>query len=74
MHLLEDLGPVRIVDREASAVEVEVPNPAVTVSPALRKLVRVAAEHDVAAPLSHRASARASIEPPRHGRDRHHSP
>jgi GNAT superfamily N-acetyltransferase len=58
MDLREQLGPVRIVDREASAVEVEVPNPAVTVSPALRKLVRVAAEHDVAAPLSHRASAR----------------
>ena len=68
MDLLKQLGPVRIVDREASAVEVEVPNPAVTVSPALRKLVRVAAEHDVAAPLSHRASASAPTgEPARPG-------
>jgi GNAT superfamily N-acetyltransferase len=58
MDLLEQLGPVRIVDRETCTVEVEVPNPTVTVGPALRRLVRVAAQHDIAVPLSHRTSAR----------------
>jgi GNAT superfamily N-acetyltransferase len=46
MDLLEQLGPIRIVDREPCTVEVEVPNPEVTVGPALKKLVRIAAEHD----------------------------
>jgi GNAT superfamily N-acetyltransferase len=58
MDLLEQLGPVRVVDRETCTVEVEVPNPKVTVSPALRKLVRIAAHHDVAAPLSRHAPMR----------------
>jgi GNAT superfamily N-acetyltransferase len=49
--LLEQLGPVRIVDRDGSTVEVEVPNPAVTVSPELRRLVRIAAQYDVGAPV-----------------------
>jgi GNAT superfamily N-acetyltransferase len=53
--LLERLGPVRIVDRDVSTVEVEVPNPAVTVSPELRKLVRVAARYDVGARGDRRA-------------------
>ena len=68
MELLEQLGPVRIVDHETFTVEVEVPNPRITVSPALKKLVRIAAQHDVAAPLSHRTSARAptgTATPPR---------
>jgi hypothetical protein len=64
MELLEQLGPVRIVDRETCTVEVEVPNPRVTVSPALRKLVRIAAQHDVAAPLSRRAPAPAPADKP----------
>jgi GNAT superfamily N-acetyltransferase len=49
MDLLEQLGPVRIVDRDVSTVEVEVPNPAVTVSPELKKPVRIAARYDVRA-------------------------
>jgi GNAT superfamily N-acetyltransferase len=64
MELLEQLGPVRIVDRETCTVEVEVPNPRVTVSPALRKLVRIAAQHDVAAPLPRRAPAPAPADKP----------
>ena len=47
--LLEQLGPVRIVDRDVSTLEVEVSNPTVSVSPELRKLVRVAARYDVRA-------------------------
>jgi GNAT superfamily N-acetyltransferase len=52
LDLFEALGPVRIVDQAQGTVEVEVPIPAVGVAPALRKLLRIAAEHDVAAPLT----------------------
>jgi GNAT superfamily N-acetyltransferase len=51
MDLLKELGPVRIVDQEAGEVEVEVPIPNAGVAPALRKLIGVAARHDVAIPL-----------------------
>jgi GNAT superfamily N-acetyltransferase len=54
MDLLEQLGPVRIVDRETGTVEVEVPNPTMAVDPALARLVRVAAQHDIAVPLADR--------------------
>jgi GNAT superfamily N-acetyltransferase len=54
MDLLEQLGPVRVVDRDAGAVEVEVPNPHVEVSPALAHLLRLAAEHENAVPLAGR--------------------
>jgi GNAT superfamily N-acetyltransferase len=44
--LLDHLGPVRIVDRDVSTVEVEVRNPAITVSADLMTLVRIAARDD----------------------------
>jgi GNAT superfamily N-acetyltransferase len=46
MSLLERLGPLRIVDREAGTVEIEMPIPEVGLSPDLRKLLRIAAEAD----------------------------
>lgn len=51
MDLLEELGPVRTVDHEAGAVEVEVPIPDTGVAPALRKLIGIAARDDIAIPL-----------------------
>jgi GNAT superfamily N-acetyltransferase len=54
MDLLEALGPVRIVDREAGTIEIEMPNPEVGLSPVLKKLLRVAARNDVAAAPSSR--------------------
>ena len=49
MHLFERLGPVRIVDRAAGAVEIEVAIAGVGVAPELKELLHVAARHDVAA-------------------------
>lgn len=49
MDLLGQLGPVRIVDREAGTVEVEVPVPSVGVAPVLSELFRLAAGDDFAA-------------------------
>jgi GNAT superfamily N-acetyltransferase len=43
MHLLRELGAVRIVDRAAGTVEVEVAIPATRVAPAPRELLRIAA-------------------------------
>jgi hypothetical protein len=43
---------VRIVDRDAGTVEIEMPIPAVGLSPALRKLLRIAARSDVAVALA----------------------
>jgi GNAT superfamily N-acetyltransferase len=43
MSLLERLGPLRIVDCELGTVEIEMPIPEVGLSPALRKLLRIAA-------------------------------
>lgn len=51
MDLLQRLGAVRVVDRAAGAVEVEVHLPAIGVSPELRKLIRLAAASDVAIPV-----------------------
>ena len=67
MDLLEALGPVRIVDREVGTVEIEMPNPEVGLSPVLKKLLRVAARHDLAAPASSpdsrpRCSRRARVD------------
>jgi GNAT superfamily N-acetyltransferase len=56
MDLLEALGPVRIVDREVGTVEIEMPNAEVGLSPVLKKLLRVAARNDLAAPPSSRDS------------------
>jgi GNAT superfamily N-acetyltransferase len=43
MHLLRELGSVRIVDRAAGVVEVEVAIPDIGVAPAPRGLLRIAA-------------------------------
>ena len=51
MDLLQRLGAVRVVDRAAGTVEVEVHLPAIGVSPELRKLIRIAAASDVAIPI-----------------------
>jgi GNAT superfamily N-acetyltransferase len=51
MDLLQRLGAVRVVDRAAGAVEVEVHLPAIGVSPELRKLIRLAAASDMAIPI-----------------------
>ena len=56
MDVLEGLGPVRIVDREVGAVDIEMPNPEVGLSPVLKKLLRVAARNDLAASPSRRHS------------------
>ena len=52
MDLLKHLDDVRIVDREAGTVQVEVPIPQIGVAPALRKLLQIAARNDVAMPLA----------------------
>ena len=54
MDLFRQLGPVRIVDRAAGAVEVEIAIPPVGVDPALKELLRIAARHDVAVPPADR--------------------
>jgi GNAT superfamily N-acetyltransferase len=51
MDLLERLGAVRVVDRAAETVEVEVHLPAIGVNPELRKLIRLAAASDIAIPI-----------------------
>lgn len=53
MDLLQELDPVRIVDRELGTVELEVPIPSVGLAPSLRKLIQIAARNDVAVPLAH---------------------
>lgn len=52
MDLLKHLESVRIVDREAGSVQVQVPIPEVGVAPALRKLLQIAARDDRAARLA----------------------
>jgi GNAT superfamily N-acetyltransferase len=56
--LLERLGPLRVVDREVGTVEIEMPIPELGLSPVLRKLLRIAAGTDLAAPRPHRGHAR----------------
>jgi GNAT superfamily N-acetyltransferase len=58
LDILNRLEPVRVIDRGAGTVQVEVPIPEVGVAPALRKVLQIAAEHDIAVPLAdrHRAS------------------
>src|SRR5579862_9783510 len=53
MDLLQELDPLRIVGRELGTVEIEVPIPAIGLAPALRKVIRIAAQHDVALPVTH---------------------
>ena len=50
MVLLKELDPVRVVDREKGTLEIEVPIPKIGLAPALTKLIRIAAQHDVAVP------------------------
>jgi GNAT superfamily N-acetyltransferase len=54
MEVIKALGPVRIADRESGTVEVEMPIPDVGLSPALKKLLGVAARHKVVVPLEDR--------------------
>jgi GNAT superfamily N-acetyltransferase len=54
MDVLTALGPVSIVDREVGTVEIEMPIPEVGLSPALTKLLRLAARNDVVVPLEDR--------------------
>jgi GNAT superfamily N-acetyltransferase len=53
MVLLKTLDPMTVVDREKGMVEIEVPIPKLGLAPALRKLIRIAAQHDVAVPPDH---------------------
>jgi GNAT superfamily N-acetyltransferase len=54
MDVLTALGPVRIVDREVGTVEIEMSIPEVGLSPALARLLRVAARDSVVVPLEER--------------------
>jgi len=52
MDVITGLGPIRIVDQEAGTVEVDMPIPVVGLTPALRKMLRIAARHDVVLPVT----------------------
>lgn len=52
-----------IVLRDDWQVEIEVPIPPVGLAPALKKLIRIAAQHDVAVPLAHRSGPRSLAAP-----------
>ena len=54
MELFEQLDPMRIVDQAIGTVEIDVSIAPIGVAPRLRKLLAIAAQHDVAVPLSHR--------------------
>jgi GNAT superfamily N-acetyltransferase len=47
IDILRRIAPVRIVDREAGTVEVEMPIPAIGLAPALKGVLQIAARHDV---------------------------
>jgi hypothetical protein len=68
MDLLEALGPLRIIDHEAGTVEIEMPNPKVGLSPVLKKLLKVAAGTDHAAPSSSRDSQPRRLQRARAGK------
>jgi len=57
MDLLKRLETVSIVEQELGTVEIEVPIPTVGLAPALRRLLQIAARHDVAVPLAGRELA-----------------
>jgi len=67
MEVITSLGPVRIVDQDAGTVEIEMPIPDVGLSPALKKLLAVAARNSVVVPLEDRHDpARSRVRrPPR---------
>ena len=58
MDLFEQLGPTRVIDRAAGTVEVEVPIPGRGVAASLRKLIRIAAEHELGPPATPPGRAR----------------
>jgi GNAT superfamily N-acetyltransferase len=60
MDLFRHLGPVRVVEREAGTIEIEVATPAAGVAPELRELLRLSAEHDVAVPVTRREDRQTS--------------
>jgi GNAT superfamily N-acetyltransferase len=61
MDLLKQLDSVRELDREGGTVELAVSIPPIGVAPALRKLLRIAANHDVAIPPTDPARPRQSV-------------
>jgi GNAT superfamily N-acetyltransferase len=63
MEVLHSLGPIRIVDGSLGTVEIEMAIPAVGLSPALSKLLRIAARSDVAVSLAGRLGARRHAHP-----------
>ena len=54
MDVITALGPVRIVDRQAGTVEIEMPIPKLGLSPTLKKLLRISARNDIVVPLADR--------------------
>ena len=54
MDVFRALGPVRIVDREAGTVEIEMPIPTIGVPAALKKLLQVSARREVIVPIDNR--------------------
>jgi GNAT superfamily N-acetyltransferase len=60
MDLLAQLDPMRVLDRETGRVEIEVQLPPVGLAPALEKLIRIAAQHDIAVPLADQSGPRRS--------------
>jgi GNAT superfamily N-acetyltransferase len=73
MDLLKRLGRARVVDRDSGTVEIEVEIPGLGIAPALKKLLRIAANNDVARPFEHPesehlgAEARRTSDPDRGG-------
>lgn len=64
LDMFRRLGTVRIVDREAGTIEIELPIPRVGLSPALRKLLQVAARADAEEiPGNRRRPVRARLAP-----------
>ncbi|HUA48263.1 MAG TPA: GNAT family N-acetyltransferase [Solirubrobacteraceae bacterium] len=62
--MLSHLGPSRIVDQEAGTVEIEMPIPKIGLAPALKKLLRISAGHDlVVPPGGHRRAQRITARP-----------
>lgn len=57
MDLLKRLDRVRVTDRELGRVEIEVPIPEVGAAPALKKVLQLAANYDVAVPQAGRHGA-----------------
>lgn len=53
MEVLEGLGPVHVVDRDAGTVQIETPLPAIGLAPALKKLLRIAAREQAARRAAH---------------------